>query len=99
MRARSKKRAGQMRRYIPRARAFLETHRWCEFPLGCRARSRVVHHRRGREGERLLDERWWAASCHFHNDYAETRTGHSREIGWLLPAVGLLPEESGVVSR
>jgi hypothetical protein len=71
--------------YRPKARAFLEAHPRCQFPLGCGAPSVDVHHRRGREGLRLLDERYWAASCRFHNDYAETRTGAALACGWLLP--------------
>jgi hypothetical protein len=70
-------------------KAFLLGREWCEFPLGCSARATVVHHRRGRFGARLLDIDWWAASCAHHNDYAETNTGHSLAIGWLVPIEGV----------
>jgi hypothetical protein len=62
----------------------------CAFPEGCEAYAVVVHHRRGRFGKRLLDVDWWARSCAYHNDYAETHTGHSLAIGWLIPIEGAL---------
>lgn len=84
MRARSPKRAQQMRAYGKLVGPFLEAHPQCQFPLGCEQRSTVVHHQRGRFGLRLLDQTFWAASCNDHNDYAETQTGHSLAVGWLL---------------
>lgn len=88
IRPRSAKRAAQMRRYRPLAAAYLEGHPICEFPLGCDAAATEVHHKRGREGDRLLDVDWFAAACRVHNDYAETRTGHALAIGWLVRIEG-----------
>lgn len=87
MRARSLKRQREIREFIPHAEQFLDDNPWCQFP-GCAAPSEVVHHSRGRFGRRLLDRRWWKASCHFHNDYAETCTGESLAVGWLVPIEG-----------
>jgi hypothetical protein len=87
VRAVALKRARQLREYRPLRDAFLEAHPWCQFP-GCANRTEVLHHKRGRRGLRLLDERWWAASCDFHNDFAETRTGESLELGWLIHIEG-----------
>lgn len=84
MRAVSVKRARQMRLYVPLRNEFLETHQVCQFPLGCGQRATDVHHRKGRQGERLLDVRFFAASCRSHNEYAEVETGHALEIEWLL---------------
>jgi hypothetical protein len=83
VRPRSPRRAEQMALYVPLAKAFLEQNQWCWFP-GCTRRSSEVHHRRGRSGERLLDQRWWAASCHAHNELAETNTGYALSVGWLI---------------
>lgn len=85
----SPRRRAEEREYRKLRAAFLEGHDRCEFPEGCEARSTVVHHRRGRSGERLLQVAWWAASCAFHNDYAETETGHSLAIGWLVRIEGV----------
>jgi hypothetical protein len=88
MRARSLKRAQQMREYGKLVGPFLAGRSQCEFPAGCEARATAVHHRRGRFGLRLLDVDWWAASCDFHNDFAETRTGEALAIGWLIRIEG-----------
>ena len=88
MRARSPKRAQQMAAYVKRIPGFLALHPMCEFPLGCPARAEVIHHRRGRFGLRLLDEQWWAASCHAHNMFAEEHTGEALDCGWLVRIEG-----------
>lgn len=80
---RSDKRKDEMAEYVPLMLAFLAENAWCDFP-GCGAPSQVLHHRRGREGRRLLDQTWWAASCNPHNDYAETHTGEALKAGWLV---------------
>ena len=87
MRHRSPKRAAQMRAYIPAMRAYLDEHTRCEFP-GCIAPSAVLHHRRGRRGARLLDQQWWAAACHAHNQFAEDETGAALACGWLVRIEG-----------
>ena len=88
MRRASLKRQRELRRYAHLRRDFFTRRLWCEFPLGCDRPAAVVHHRRGRFGGRLNDVDWWAASCVEHNDYAETHTGHSLEIGWLVRIEG-----------
>lgn len=90
----SKKRATQLRVYRPKRDAFLETHRVCEYPDGCRKPGTELHHRMGRRGSLLLDERFWAAACHEHNQAAETDTGTCLANGWLLRSVGRLPEDN-----
>jgi hypothetical protein len=89
MRRESKKRAAAMRVYRKRRDEFLTEHPRCQFPTGCEARATVVHHRRGRFGGRLLDERWWAAACDLHNDFAETHTGEALDLGWLVRIEGV----------
>lgn len=89
MRRVSKKRAAAMRIYIKRRNAFLAAASVCEFPLGCDRPAVVLHHRRGRFGARLLDEEWWSASCHEHNEFAETQTGAALECGWLVRIEGV----------
>lgn len=89
MRRESLKRAAELRQYRKMVGPFLAGRPVCEFPEGCEASAVCVHHRRGRFGARLLDVDWWAASCAFHNDYAETHTGHSLAIGWLIRIEGV----------
>lgn len=85
MRPVSRKRAGQLRAYSKLRAVFLAEHPRCGFPLGCGLPSTEVQHMRGRRGERLNDTAWWAASCHDHNQWAETNTGEALAIGWLVP--------------
>jgi hypothetical protein len=87
MRAVAPKRARQLCAYRPLRDAFLDANPWCMFP-GCSSPTEALHHKRGRRGLRLLDERWWAASCAVHNDFAETRTGESLDLGWLVRIEG-----------
>lgn len=89
MRRVSKKRAVAVRLYRRQRERFLVEHPNCEFALGCPKPSEVIHHRRGRSGSRLNDERYWAASCWDHNDFAETRTGEALDCGWLLRIEGV----------
>lgn len=89
MRAVSPKRAKQLREYTKRRRVFLEARERCEFPNGCTERATTVQHLRGRRGERLLDENWWAASCLRHNLWAEEHTGEALAIGWLVRIEGV----------
>ena len=89
MRVRSKKREAMFRIYRKRVALYLIEHSWCEYPLGCGKRSTSVQHRRGRFGQRLLDETWWAASCADHQMLAEDRTGEALECGWLVRIEGI----------
>ena len=84
MRARSLKLQRAMRVYRQMVGDFLDQHPTCEFPLGCGKPATSVHHRRGRFGKRLIDQRYWAASCHEHQNYAEERSGAALACGWLI---------------
>lgn len=63
MRAVSKKLAVARRQYAKQWAAFFAEPRGCEFPLGCDRLATQVHHRRGRIGALLTDERYWSALC------------------------------------
>lgn len=80
----SPRRARQERAYTPLRAAFLEANPRCQSPLNCGQPATEVQHRRGRQGERLLDVAWWAASCHDCNQAAETNTGWAYATGWLV---------------
>lgn len=76
MRARSVKRAAQERTYRALRRPFLEANPWCQFPTGCGQPATELHHRRGRVGALLTDDRYWSALCHEHHAWT---TGHPAE--------------------
>ena len=48
-------------------------------------RATQVHHRNKARGIRLLDERWWMATCAGQHDAIEREKGWAREVGLLLP--------------
>lgn len=88
MRPVSRNRAALLRIYSKRRVEFLEHRPVCEFPRGCTARATTIQHLRGRRGERLLDEQWWASSCLDHNQWAEDHTGEALAMGWLVRIEG-----------
>lgn len=87
LRRASLKRRQQELQYLKLRKKFFDAYPWCQFP-GCDRPTAVVHHRRGRFGARLNDVTWWAASCIEHNDFAETHTGESLRLGWLVRIEG-----------
>jgi hypothetical protein len=85
VRARSPKRAAQERIYSARAKVFLhgedgDEYRACEFP-GCGRVASEVHHRRGRVGALLLDERYWSALCRPDHEFATVNPARAYELG------------------
>ena len=48
-------------------------------------RSTEVHHRNKKDGDRLLDQRWWLAVCRTQHDWIENHKNLARESGLLLP--------------
>jgi hypothetical protein len=73
---------------MKRRALFLEANPWCQFPLGCGKPANTIQHLRGRRGARLLDEKYWAASCLPCNLWAEDNTGEALRIGWLIRIEG-----------
>jgi hypothetical protein len=93
VRARSPKRAAQERVYRERARDFLygtdrDQVRPCEFPKGCDRIAREVHHRKGRVGPLLLDERFWSALCKPCHAWVTGHPERSYELGISERRVG-----------
>jgi hypothetical protein len=82
MRARSIRRAKEYRVYLPLREQYLIENPRCR---RCGRPSVDVHHRRGRTGQRLLDMRWWAASCRACNSWAEDcTTSAPYDEGWKV---------------
>jgi hypothetical protein len=80
MRAVSKKRAALERVYRKRRPVFLEANPWCGFP-GCLAAAAEVHHRKGRVGALLLDERFWTGLCHHHHQHVTEHPSEAYALG------------------
>ena len=87
MRRESPQRAREMAIYRHRRLLFLAARGYvCESPWSCGERATTVHHRRGRRGDLLLDERWWSASCLDCNAIKaeQTHTAEAYACNWKV---------------
>ena len=62
----SDKRKEQMKVYQKKRQAYLQAHPVCEFK-GCKEKSRDLHHKAGRSGDKFLDETKYMALCREHH--------------------------------
>lgn len=88
IRSRTTKRAKEERLYKKRADVWLQSpeHRYCEVMLamGLPAKpSEEVHHRFGRRGKLLLDERYWHAVSRPGHDFLHANPCKARMLGLL----------------
>ena len=72
MRTRSKKRAKQEHEYSKKQLLFLENNPTCQV-RGCESSATEVHHKKGRIGDLLTDERYFLAVCRPHHLYIENQ--------------------------
>lgn len=69
----------QLKIYRPLARKFITTHKKCELKMdGCEKESACVHHLKGRNGDLLLDQKFWKASCLSCNLQVEIKDAEAR---------------------
>lgn len=77
----SKKRAKAERSYTVLRKEFLETHPECEAKLKvCTVEATQVHHKKGRIGDDLLDERHWLACCGACHAWIELNPKSAKEL-------------------
>jgi hypothetical protein len=75
----SETRKEQLKIYRKEARKFVTTHNKCELKMeGCEKESACVHHTKGREGDLLLDQKFWKASCLSCNLQVEIKDAEAR---------------------
>jgi len=82
MRRVSKKRASEQRVYAIKRVNFLFEHGSCEAG-DCTARSRDVHHTKGRLNGNYLDETTWLAVCRACHDRIHRNPSWARKAGLL----------------
>jgi hypothetical protein len=82
VRRRSDRMRAVMAAYRKEREIFLLEHPQCQLP-GCNAKSRDVHHTRGRIGVLLMLKRFWKAVCRQHHDWIQLHPTEAREIGML----------------
>lgn len=79
-------RAKQIAVYRLKKKEFLMRHPVCQFP-NCGRPSAIIHHRKHRENERLLDEEFWMALCGGEepcHKFIHANPKESYEQGWLI---------------
>jgi hypothetical protein len=79
------KRAREEREYLKRRKEFLAEHRLCTVAMSEShwLAATEVHHRRGRVGTLLLDERYWLAVCHDCHGWIHNHPALAYEYGWM----------------
>lgn len=83
IRPRSKKRAAQEREYSKLRVQFLIKNQWCQVE-GCYRLSSQCHHKKGRIGDLLTDERYFLAVCSYHHQAIELDPQWAKEKGYSL---------------
>lgn len=78
----SDKRKDDLREYKRQKRAYLKKHPRCEVH-GCRKDGEDIHHKRGRIGRLLSDQRWFMTTCRYHHEKIHRNPGWAREMGYL----------------
>ena len=77
----SDKRAKQNKEYDILEKQFKKDNPKCEI---CSKPTKDLHHKNGRNGDRLTDPAYFMAVCRFHHDYIHLHTEESRKKGWLI---------------
>lgn len=79
----SVKRMAEERLYLKKKKEYLTAHIRCEVK-GCNRVSEDVHHKKGRVGKLLYDERYFLAVCRDHHTLIECSPDWAIENGYSL---------------
>lgn len=82
---RSAKRSKEERLYLGKRIIFLDKFQICQAHLPCCTnQSNQVHHKKGRIGELLTNEKFWLSCCAACHDYIENHREFAIEKGYSL---------------
>jgi hypothetical protein len=71
--------------YTAQRKIYLKRHPICEVRTeGCTGKATTVHHRKGRIGTLMLDEKYWLACCMECHNFIEIRPEWAKEKGFSL---------------
>jgi hypothetical protein len=71
--------------YSAQRKVYLKNYRICEAALtNCKFEATTVHHKIGRMGEYLLDERFWLPCCMVCHEYIERNPAEAKARGLSL---------------
>jgi hypothetical protein len=79
----SKKQGIRLKEYSQIKAMYLPNYPNCEFKE-CRELSNEVHHKAGKTGKLLFDERYFMAVCREHHIWIETHPKESKELGYSV---------------
>lgn len=90
MRKVSLKRKQQLSDYKFARIRYLIAHPMCgvEVMCGGASRARDIHHKWGRNGDRLLDEAYWVGSCRDCHNWIHANPAKAKELGLLIDRAG-----------
>lgn len=81
----SEKRRRQNILYIKKRRIFIEQNKTCQAQLvGCSGAASEIHHKKGRIGELLTDERYFLALCRSCHNYIELNPSFAKEKSFSI---------------
>lgn len=82
----SKKRSSDLVKYNKAKKEYLDSHERCEI---CECfKARVIHHKKGRLGPLLWDQRYFMALCEPCHDTVETKKEWAMKMGYRLDRLG-----------
>jgi hypothetical protein len=86
IRSRSPKRQKQEQQYSKQRTPYLEEHPFCmaTIPGVCTHNSTEVHHKDGRQEDKLTDEDGWMSSCRGCHVWIHSNPEDARELGLLI---------------
>lgn len=85
----SSKRKAQNVLYLKKRRIFMEQNTTCQAQLpGCTYHATQLHHKKGRIGDLLTDERYFLAVCHRCHQRIELNSEEARKKGFSLERYG-----------
>lgn len=68
--------------YTRKRKKFMEKHLHCQARLSmCTFRATQVHHKRGRIGDNLLDQKTWLAVCASCHKFIEENPAKAKDLG------------------
>jgi hypothetical protein len=85
---RSVKRMAEERLFAKKKKEYLTAHIRCEVK-GCNRVSEDIHHKKGRIGKLLYDERFFLAVCRVHHTEIETNPDAAKQNGYSLSRLKL----------
>lgn len=70
----------KQKEYLKKKKVYLKDNPNCQFP-GCKKKANDLHHKRGRVGDLLTDERYFLGLCRDHHNWVHLNPIAALEMG------------------